>query len=132
MTPAEKLTVLGEELGEVGHEINEGIGTGRAVDLLKLRKELVQVAAVAVAWVESLDPKNYGREIIFYAADHEIFAMPISTNTGRYAYLCRIFGNIAETMVPGGVPLEERFVRFISLCVQWLEALDAELEHATA
>jgi NTP pyrophosphatase (non-canonical NTP hydrolase) len=41
-----KLAVLVEEVGEVGRALIEGDG---------LRAELVQVAAVAVAWIESLD-----------------------------------------------------------------------------
>lgn len=55
MSNPERLTVLGEEFGEVCHEVNEGIGSGRAVNILKLRKELIQTAAVCMAWVEALD-----------------------------------------------------------------------------
>lgn len=55
MNHHERFTVLGEEFGEVGHELNEAIGPGRAMDLVKLRTELVQVAAVAVAWCEAID-----------------------------------------------------------------------------
>lgn len=40
--------VLGEEFGEVCRAINDG-------DLANLREELIQVAAVAVAWVERID-----------------------------------------------------------------------------
>lgn len=40
--------VLGEEFGEVCRAINDG-------DLENLREELIQVAAVAVAWVERID-----------------------------------------------------------------------------
>ncbi len=40
--------VLGEEFGEVCRALNDG-------DLANLREELVQVAAVAVAWVERID-----------------------------------------------------------------------------
>lgn len=47
MESAAKLSVLLEEVGEVAHAINEN-------DSLALRTELVQVAAVAVAWLESL------------------------------------------------------------------------------
>ena len=43
-------SILGEEFGEVGHEVNESIN--RPVDLQKLHDELIQVAAVAVAWSE--------------------------------------------------------------------------------
>jgi len=55
MTDPERLAVLVEEVGEAGHEVNEGIGDHAKLDRAKLRKELVQVAAVAVAWIEELD-----------------------------------------------------------------------------
>ena len=55
MTHPERLAVLGEEFGEACHEVNEGIGAGRAVNTKKLRKELIQVAAVCVGWIEALD-----------------------------------------------------------------------------
>lgn len=55
MTHSERLTVLGEEFGETCHEVNEGIGANRKVNLMKLRKELIQVAAVAMAWIESVE-----------------------------------------------------------------------------
>jgi NTP pyrophosphatase (non-canonical NTP hydrolase) len=54
MSNPERFLVLAEEFGEVGHELNEAIG-GRALDVAKLRTELVQVAAVCVAWCEALD-----------------------------------------------------------------------------
>lgn len=43
-----KLSVLAEEFGEVARALLDG-------DLQHLRQELIQVAAVAVAWAESLD-----------------------------------------------------------------------------
>lgn len=49
----QRYTILGEEFGEVGHELNEGIV--KTIDKKKLRKELVEVAAVAVAWIEAID-----------------------------------------------------------------------------
>lgn len=53
---AEKYTVLGEEVGEVGHAINERLSghltEAEAGD--ELVKELTQVAAVCVAWIESI------------------------------------------------------------------------------
>ncbi len=58
---AERYAVLGEEYGEVGREICETIGrkvfteAGERDYLKRLRAELIQVAAVAVAWVESID-----------------------------------------------------------------------------
>ena len=57
MMPAEKLAVLAEELGEVAREVlsqdglvSDGTGTNAAI-----REELVQVAAIAVAWIEALE-----------------------------------------------------------------------------
>lgn len=44
--------ILGEEFGEVAHALNEG-------DLVNYREELIQVAAVAVAMVESIDRGNF-------------------------------------------------------------------------
>ena len=46
MSEGDKLAVLVEEVGEVAKALLEGPG---------LRDELVHVAAVAVAWVESID-----------------------------------------------------------------------------
>lgn len=51
----EKLAVLAEEFGEVARLITETIIDPDRRDIGKLRAELIQVAAVAVAWVESLD-----------------------------------------------------------------------------
>lgn len=52
---AECFLVLAEEFGEVGHELNESVGGHRQLDLVKLRTELIQVAAVCVAWAEKID-----------------------------------------------------------------------------
>jgi hypothetical protein len=50
-----KLGVLMEEVGEVAREVNEADNSLRPDEALKrLRTELIQVAAVAVAWAESL------------------------------------------------------------------------------
>lgn len=51
---AEKNAVLGEEVGEVAREVTESLiqGIRRTHNL---RKELVQVAAVCVAWIEAID-----------------------------------------------------------------------------
>jgi NTP pyrophosphatase (non-canonical NTP hydrolase) len=62
MTNAEKLTVLVEEVGEVAREVLTQDGRRLARDTIgtreALRMELVQVAAVAVAWVEALDAEE--------------------------------------------------------------------------
>jgi hypothetical protein len=58
MTPAEKFAVLGEEFGEVAREVltqpDDAIAHDTKGSREGLRSELIQVAAVAVAWVESL------------------------------------------------------------------------------
>lgn len=48
------LGILAEEFGEAAKEINE-LYFNRAWSVARLRNELIQVAAVAVAMVESLD-----------------------------------------------------------------------------
>lgn len=52
ISPLRKLAVLTEEIGEVSKECNELHQPG-ARD--RLRTELVQVAAVALAWLESME-----------------------------------------------------------------------------
>jgi hypothetical protein len=57
MMPGYKLSVLAEEFGEVASIVNQQMGgdtTKRCPSNDELRNELVQVAAVAVAWAESL------------------------------------------------------------------------------
>jgi NTP pyrophosphatase (non-canonical NTP hydrolase) len=51
--PLMNLAILTEEVGEVAHELNEGDGTEYDHD--RLRKELIQVAAVTIAWIRALD-----------------------------------------------------------------------------
>lgn len=60
MPLAEKLAVLSEETGEVAHEVCDALARGGSEPVSKLRlyTELVQVAAVAVAWAESLDVRH--------------------------------------------------------------------------
>lgn len=57
--PLEWFAILGEEFGEVAkNTVDANWAPGLDVtktELLALRKELIQVAAVAVAWVECLD-----------------------------------------------------------------------------
>lgn len=53
-SPYKWLVILGEEIGEANRAILEG-------SLLQYRDELIQVAAVAVAAIESLD-RGAGRE----------------------------------------------------------------------
>lgn len=50
----ERYLILAEEVGEVAKEFNEAKAEGREVDAAALRKELIQVAAMAVAWAAAL------------------------------------------------------------------------------
>lgn len=57
-----RLAILTEEVGEVAKEFNDAEHDQRPVDLVKLRKELIQVAAMAGAWADacSLEWRNEG------------------------------------------------------------------------
>jgi NTP pyrophosphatase (non-canonical NTP hydrolase) len=56
LSPPSRLAILAEEFGEVAKEVNEFMhGCGNKV---RLREELVQTAASAIAWIEQLD--NFG------------------------------------------------------------------------
>jgi uncharacterized protein YjbI with pentapeptide repeats len=54
LSDAEKLTVLAEEFGEAARAVLERNKLANDTTGADLKKELVQVAAVAVAWIESL------------------------------------------------------------------------------
>jgi hypothetical protein len=55
----DRLTVLAEEFGEVSHVVCDEMTHGSLPDDEdKLRTELIQVAAVAVAWVEAIDKRK--------------------------------------------------------------------------
>lgn len=60
MTDSERFLVLGEEFGEVARGVLESHGglVREAGSLLRLRAELVQVATVAVAWIEGIDKQH--------------------------------------------------------------------------
>lgn len=51
----ERYLILAEEVGEVAKEFNDATVEGRLIDLVALRKELIQVATMAVAWVDAAD-----------------------------------------------------------------------------
>lgn len=53
----DKLPILIEEVGEVARAMCEAIGA-TDVQSSGLRTELVQVAAVAVAWIEAIDARR--------------------------------------------------------------------------
>lgn len=59
ISPSEKLAVLAEEFGEVSSivcKLQANRDEAKSVSITKLQKELIEVAAVAVAWAESLEP----------------------------------------------------------------------------
>lgn len=58
-TPAEWLMILGEEVGEVNKAALESyFSYQNNIGLAPYREELIQIAAVAVAMIESLDRSN--------------------------------------------------------------------------
>lgn len=57
MTNAERYLVLAEEVGEVARAIMESSKLANDVHGVDIRKELIQVAAVALAFVQGLGEK---------------------------------------------------------------------------
>lgn len=53
-----RLAILTEEVGECARAILEAVYEGAGAPDGPLRAELVQTAAVAVAWVEAIDRRN--------------------------------------------------------------------------
>jgi|SRR6185503_19744704 len=53
-----RFLVLGEEVGEVANAVLETGSGEQGVTDAELRAELVQVAAVAIAWVEAIDVRQ--------------------------------------------------------------------------
>lgn len=49
-----RLAILVEEVGEVAMEFNDARHDDQGVDVWALRKELIQVAAMAVAWADEI------------------------------------------------------------------------------
>jgi NTP pyrophosphatase (non-canonical NTP hydrolase) len=132
MSNAERLTVLAEEYGEIAHEVNEGIGEGKEINLLALRKELVQTAAVAVSWIESY---GLSREGALYRVEADL-EEPDATVIGdtptaamRFAHLSYHHGQISNDVVLELAALLQHtdmipnLATFAGACVQWLEAL---------
>lgn len=50
-----RLAILTEEVGEVAREFNEAEIRGTDIDLMALRTELIQVAAMAAAWADVIE-----------------------------------------------------------------------------
>lgn len=48
--------ILSEEVGEVAREFNDAEHDQHPVDLARVRKELIQVAAMAAAWADRIAP----------------------------------------------------------------------------
>lgn len=55
LSPSEILAVLSEEHGEVSRHVRDAISNPAGLDKRALREEVVQVAAVAIGWVERLN-----------------------------------------------------------------------------
>lgn len=55
LSPSEILNVLTEEVGEVARHTCDAISNPGGLDKAALREEVVQVAAVAIGWVERLN-----------------------------------------------------------------------------
>ena len=53
--PMEWSSILMEEVGEVSKEVNDY--TFNSKDSTEMKKELIQVAAVVVAWLEDIESK---------------------------------------------------------------------------
>jgi hypothetical protein len=51
-----KLAILAEEVGEVAHELTYDVAGDQGQKRVRLERELLQVAAVALTWIESLNP----------------------------------------------------------------------------
>lgn len=64
LTDLERMAVLTEEVGEVAHALNEQ-------DPDELRRELLQVAACAVAWLERIDTPEFGDPDVHCCSEHE-------------------------------------------------------------
>lgn len=133
MTPAEKLSVLAEEYGEAAHEVNEGIGSGRSVNVDKLRSELIQIAAVAVAWIESLEV-TFIREIVFEGVDFEFekrsATLTSSSACGRFALLSYYYSHVCSatllemSTITEAKEFERTLARLVASCVEWIEFLE--------
>ena len=51
----EWLPILMEELGEVAHELTYDSEDTQLASYVRLRKELIRVAAMAAAWIDAID-----------------------------------------------------------------------------
>lgn len=120
MRAAEKLAVLAEEYGEVAHEVNEVIGTLRSADVHKLGGELIQVAAVCVAWIESagftraeaLSKCRLDGGLVGYG------------NLHWFTLLSREHARVSLLIDTRPNNLATQLAEYVHLIVCWLEALD--------
>lgn len=59
----ERYLILAEEVGEVAKEFNDATVESRLIDRDALRKELIQVATMSIAWVDAIDRMPGGEGI---------------------------------------------------------------------
>lgn len=55
-----RYTILAEEVGEVAKEINDAALFNDGLNYPALRKELIQVAAMAAAWADKIEGLRWG------------------------------------------------------------------------
>lgn len=70
LSDSEKMTVLTEEHGEVATEVCELFDKGECPERrARLKKELIQTAAVAVAWLEAIERQEAVARNLGYCGD---------------------------------------------------------------
>lgn len=121
MTNAQRLTVLAEEYGEVAHEVNEGIGEGRTVDTGKLRQELIQTAAVAVAWLEGLGSEMGMTLAELEVSGHTNVDFSQVENFGRLS--ARYVRLVEEYQYVSNYMIVVRLKQFAEYCASWAKSL---------
>jgi NTP pyrophosphatase (non-canonical NTP hydrolase) len=87
-SPEAKLAVLSEEFGEVAREVSEHL-TGKRLASVRLRTELIQIAAVCVAWVEALDT-----EAAYAPQEPQVGLFTFEPGTRVYHRRADLFGRV--------------------------------------
>lgn len=132
MTHAEAMTVLSEEVGEVAHEVNEGIGPNRSVDKRRLLKELIETAAVAVSWAEKVKREietpeaihtkfKEGDSVYLTARGHVGKITAVSKDHGG-VYMHRYFGTYTRPGI-NGKPTEDTWGAYEDELELWQDRL---------
>jgi len=103
MTPAQKLAVLTEEVGEVARAALEREGLVNDKHDSDLRTELIQVAACAVAWVACMDrmakraaaeaAEEFGLCVICGDSTRHVWSSIFSDGGVRMCMLCQAGGS---------------------------------------